>query len=133
MSEVIKSVIIQAPLDQVWTALTAADSIASWIGGPVKSDLRPGGKYAYFGGETTGRYTVVEPPHRLEYTWRQSEWPAEWSDSSVKWELKPDKEGTAVRLVHEHFPNESERSGHAEGWDLYWLEPMKEWLEDNAA
>jgi uncharacterized protein YndB with AHSA1/START domain len=131
MSEIIKSVTIQAPIDQVWAALTAADAIASWMGGPVTSDLRPGGKYAYFGGETTGRYTVVEPPHRLEYTWRQSEWPAEWSDSTVKWNLKLNKTGTTVHLVHEHFPNESERSGHDEGWDIYWLAPMKEWLEAN--
>jgi uncharacterized protein YndB with AHSA1/START domain len=132
MSTVTKSVIIQAPIDQVWAALSAADTISSWMGGLVKSDLRPGGKYAYFGGETTGRYTIVDPPHRLEYTWRQTEWPAEWSDSTVKWELKADEKGTHVDLVHEHFPNESERSGHDEGWDTYWLGPMKEWLEGKA-
>jgi len=131
MDEVIKSVFIKAPIDKVWTALTDADTISSWMGGAVKSDLRPAGKYAYFGDVTTGRYIVVEPPYRLEYTWRQSEWPSEWSDSTVKWELKPDEKGTAVHLVHEHFPNESERSGHDEGWDTYWLEPMKDWLEDN--
>jgi uncharacterized protein YndB with AHSA1/START domain len=133
MSEVVKSVFIQAPIDKVWVALTAAESIASWMGGPVKSDLCRGGKYAYFGGETTGRYTVVEPPYRLEYTWRQSEWPAEWSDSTVKWELQPDEKGTVVHLVHDHFPNESERSDHDQGWDTYWLEPMKEWLEGKAS
>jgi uncharacterized protein YndB with AHSA1/START domain len=132
MEDIVKSVLIQAPIDKVWDALTAAGSIAKWMGEPVKSDLHAGGKYAYFGDATTGRYTVVEPPHRLEYTWRQSEWPSEWSDSIVKWELKPDKQGTEVHLVHQHFPNESERSGHDEGWDTYWLEPMKKWLEDNA-
>ena len=132
MSTVLKSVIIEVPIDQVWAALTAAETISSWMGGPVESDLRLGGTYAYFGGETTGKYTVVEPLHRLEYTWRQSEWPAEWPDSTVKWDLKPDEKGTAVQLVHEHFPNESERDGHDEGWEVYWLDPMKKWLEDNA-
>ena len=132
MSYVTKSVIIQAPIEKVWAALTAADAISGWMGGPVKSDLRPGGKYAYFEGATTGRYTLVEQPQRLEYTWRQSEWPAEWSDSTVKWELKPEGKGTSVLLVHDNFPNESERSSHDEGWDLYWLESMKEWLEKDA-
>ena len=132
MEEIIKSVVIQAPIEKVWAALTVADSIAGWMGGSVKSDLRPGGKYAYFDGSTTGRYAVVEQPHRLEYTWRQSEWPVEWSDSMVKWELKSEGKGTAVHLVHQGFPNESERSSHDDGWDTYWLEPMKAWLEKKA-
>jgi uncharacterized protein YndB with AHSA1/START domain len=133
MSTVNKTINIAAPREKVWAALTDAETIASWMGGEVQSDLRPGGKYVYFEGATTGRYTVVEKPSRLEYTWRQSEWPSEWSDSTVKWVLRPDGKGTAVQLVHERFPNESEYYGHDEGWDLYWLEPMKEWLESSSS
>ena len=109
--------------------LTNAEEIAAWMGGEIESDLRPGGKYAYFEGETTGKYTLVESPQRLEYTWRQSNWEDGWADSIVRWRLKPSGEATEVSLVHEDFPNEDERSGHDEGWDLYWLDPMKEWLE----
>jgi hypothetical protein len=36
-----------------------------------------------------------------------------------------------VRLTHDKFPNTEERDSHDEGWDVYWLKPMKEWLEAN--
>jgi hypothetical protein len=29
------------------------------------------------------------------------------------------------------IPNKEERDGHDEGWDIYFLKPMKEWLESN--
>jgi uncharacterized protein YndB with AHSA1/START domain len=132
MPAIRKTAIIAAPLDKVWAALTSPKAIAAWMGGPVKSNPRPGGRFALFGGETTGRYTIVEKPARLEYTWRQSSWAAEWPDSRVRWALKVTRTGTRVALTHDRFPNKAEREGHAEGWDVYWLEPMKAWLEANA-
>ena len=129
MLEVTKMLTIHAPIERVWAALTDAKTITAWMGGRVQSDPRPGGKYACFDGETTGQYIHVEQPHRLEYSWRQSSWPADWSDSIVRWRLRQIGENTEVQLVHSDFPNEDERLGHDEGWNIYWLEPMKEWLE----
>ncbi len=129
MEEVNKTLTIHAPIERVWAALTDPKTIAAWMGGNVQSDPRPGGKYVLFDGETTGQYTHVEAPRRLEYTWRQSNWPAEWPDSIVRWQLKQIGENTELQLVHSDFPSEEERLGHDEGWDIYWLIPMKEWLE----
>ena len=130
MTAITKTITIRAPIERVWAALTDPEAIASWMGSEVLSEPLPGGAYAYFDGETTGVYTRLEPPNRLEYTWRQSNWPSEWADSLVRWQLKQIGDETEVRLVHENFPNEEERIGHDEGWDLYWLEPMKAWLEE---
>jgi hypothetical protein len=50
----------------------------------------------------------------------------------VRWELSAalgDK-GTLVHLTHSQFPNAEERDGHDEGWDDYFLGPMKEWVEN---
>jgi len=127
-----KKVTIAAPVEKVWAALTSPKAIAGWMGGSVKVNPRVGGKYALFGGETTGKFTQIEKPGTLEYTWRQANWPAEWADSRVHWELKPTKIGTLVKLTHDKFPNKDERDGHDEGWDTYWLAPMKEWLETKA-
>jgi uncharacterized protein YndB with AHSA1/START domain len=129
MPTIRKSVLIAAPIDKVWAALTGPKAIAAWMGGTVKSNPRPGGRFALFGGETTGRYARVQKPTQLEYSWRQANWPAEWADSQVRWTLKATGAGTRVALAHDRFPNEAERAGHAEGWDVYWLEPMKAWLE----
>ena len=130
MSIIEKNLHIAAPIEQVWAALTDPQAIDGWmLDDTAQVDLRVGGAYALFGGETTGEFTQVEQPHVLEYTWRQSGWRQEWDDSIVRWELKPGGEGTFVRLTHRQFPNEDERDSHDEGWDTYWLEPMVEWLE----
>ena len=134
MESVIKEIVVRAPLQSVWSALTEVKAIGGWMGAEseVEVDLRPGGRYRLFGGETTGEFRVIDPPHRLAYSWRQGEWPAAWKDSLVEWELRADGSSTRVRVMHSKFPNDEERASHDEGWDLYWLEPMKAWLETQA-
>ena len=134
MTAITKHLDIAAPLDKVWAALTDTRSIEGWMGeGTVADlDLKVGGSYGWFGGDTTGRFTLIEKPNKLEYTWRQHAWPAAWADSVVGWELKTKGQGTDVALTHDQFPNQDERDSHAEGWDTYWLGPMKEWLEGRA-
>ncbi len=125
-----KSIHINAPIEQVWDALTDPKAIGVWMmDTSVKSTRRTGGKFVYFSGATTGQYTEYTKPNKLAYTWRQQEWPKEWADSVVTWKLKADQTGTKVELSHTHFPNQAERDGHDEGWDAYWLGPMKKWLE----
>lgn len=130
MSEIEKLVYIAAPIDRVWAALIEAGVIAHWMEDEsVTSDPVVGGRYALFGGETTGQYTQVEGPTNLAYTWRQATWAKDWPDSQVRWELAVEGAGTRLKLVHSHFPNADERDGHDEGWEVYWLKPMKAWLE----
>ncbi len=131
MPDIEKNVTIAAPIEKVWAALTDPEAIATWMGGAVKVELKKGGRYKFFGGDTTGAFTAIKKPERLEYTWRQNEWKKEWPDSVVRWELKAAKGGTQLRLTHNTFPNKKERDDHDEGWDSYWLEPMKAWLEAN--
>lgn len=132
MPAIRKSLTIAAPPAKVWAALTSPKTIAAWMGGPVTSNPRVGGRFVLFDGETTGRYSRVEKPSHLEYSWRQGGWDADWPDSRVRWTLKATRAGTRVTLTHDRFPNEAERQGHAEGWDAYWLEPMQRWLEGEA-
>jgi uncharacterized protein YndB with AHSA1/START domain len=132
MSVIEKNLHIAAPIGKVWAALTDPQAIDRWMyDNTVQVDLRVGGRYTLFGGETMGAFTLVEQPYVLEYSWRQNGWRKEWADSLVRWELKAGGEGTFVRLVHSQFPNEEERDSHDEGWDSYWLQPMAEWLENN--
>lgn len=131
MSDIKKVLQIDAPVEKVWAALTDPAAIKGWIGSDsvVEIDLTVGGSYRLFGGETTGTFTVIAPPNTLEYTWRQGEWDDNWKDSVVKWYLHAEGGGTHVHLKHEQFPNDHERDSHDEGWDSYWLGPMKAWLE----
>lgn len=133
MSDVEKNVLINAPIDAVWAALTDPLSIGGWMDDDsVQVDLKVDGRFALFNRETTGAFTRIEQPNHLEYTWRQSGWQKDWADSLVRWELRKAPGGTHVTLVHSRFPNDEERDGHDEGWDTYFLGPLKNWLEANA-
>ena len=63
-------------VDDLWSALTDPQRLASWIG-EVEGDLRPGGEFrAHFsasGWEGTGRVDVCEPPRRLLLTMRDAD------------------------------------------------------------
>jgi len=125
-----KELVIKAPVAKVWAALTDPETIGAWMGDDsVKVSLKVGGKYALFDGVTTGKITAVERPSVLEYTWRQAEWEKSDPDTLVRWELKPEGKKTRLHLVHGQFADRGNRDDHEEGWDVYFLEPMKEWLE----
>jgi len=129
--EIEKELEIRAPIEKVWDALTDAGSIDKWMhSGEVAVDLRPGGSYQFFGGDTSGVFTRVMRPHALEYTWRQAGWQADWPDSVVAWDLRPGEEDTTrVHLRHTAFPSEAEAQAHDARWDEYFLGPLRGWLE----
>ncbi|MFI5281972.1 MAG: SRPBCC domain-containing protein [Candidatus Dormibacterales bacterium] len=130
-SEVVKEITVRAPLRRVWAALTDNPTIAAWMDDEsARIDPQPGGECSFFEGSTTGHVVKVEAPRLLEYTWRQAEWPPEWADSKVVWELEPIGRGvTRLKLRHSDFPNEAELASHDDGWDTYWLRPMVDHLE----
>ena len=131
MQPIVKQRVLRASPHAVWAALTDPAAIRAWMGedSSVEFDLRPGGRYRLFGGETSGIVQSVEPEQRLVYTWRQAEWPADWADSLVEWTLTAVEAGTHLHLVHDRFPTQQERDGHDEGWDEYFLGPLQEILE----
>lgn len=133
MADIEKQLHINAPIERVWAALTDPAAIGAWMhDDTIIADVRVGGSYAIFGGDTTGSFNEIAVPGKLEYTWRQASWSVKWADSIVRWELKPDSSGTWVHLTHKSFPNKDERDSHNDAWDLYWLEPMQDWLESEA-
>lgn len=62
-------VTIPAPVADVWTALSTAEGLATWLWRDTRVDLRPGGDWkAIFPGGKTGGGTIIsfEPQKRLE-------------------------------------------------------------------
>ena len=130
IQDIEKNVVIDAGITNVWDALTDPAAIGGWTDDDsVKVDLKKGGAYKIFGGDTTGYFINIEKPNVLEYSWRMGEWDDKWADSLVRWELHPYGKKTKVKLTHVNLPTKDERDSHDEGWDVYFLEPMKSWLE----
>jgi len=117
---------LPAPPERVWLALTDPAAMAAWFWPPafgttVEIDLRVGGRYRIAaphgptgGFAAVGAYRVVEPPHRLVFTWR---WEGQdGPETLVTVTLAGGDEKTELRLVHEGFADDHDRDMHAQGW-----------------
>jgi uncharacterized protein YndB with AHSA1/START domain len=112
------SIRIDAAPAEVFPYLVDAELIVRWMGDWADLDPVPGGRYAadVGGVPIRGEFVVVEPPHRLVFTWG-----AAGSDvlapgsSTVEIVLSPDAGGTLLELAHRDLPPE-ELPQHGIGW-----------------
>jgi uncharacterized protein YndB with AHSA1/START domain len=88
-----------APLDDVWDAMTNPDRISRWFL-PVSGDLRLGGRYQ-LEGNAGGEVIACERPHRYRVTWVYGEaaTPEDVSEVEVRLTANGD-ESTTVVLEH---------------------------------
>ena len=71
MSAVHRSIVLPAPIETVWAALTDPAQLSAWLGGDVELDPFPGGQIAVQEDGRLRRGVIVdlEPLHRLEIRW----------------------------------------------------------------
>ena len=112
-----------APIDDVWDAITDPVRISRWFL-PVAGDLRPGGSYQITG-NAGGEIVRCEPPSRLVVTWFYG--PRSSGDVSVV-EIRLTEEDGATTLVLDHAATvDPDRWGEfgpgavGVGWDLALL------------
>ena len=86
--------------------------IQPWVGGRLRFEIEEDGVEFY----VAGRYTVVDRPHRLSFTWRCSTWPDPPVDSLVVVSLDPypDKQ-TLMTIEHVLLPD-GLAGQHESGW-----------------
>lgn len=112
------SVRIAAPPADVFPYLTDAALVVRWMGDWADLRPEPGGALSLDinGIPIRGEYLVVDPPHRLVFTWG-----AAGNDvlppgsTTVEILLRPDGDDTVVELAHRDLPPE-ELSQHGIGW-----------------
>jgi uncharacterized protein YndB with AHSA1/START domain len=96
---------VDARVDDVWSALTDHDRLASWLG-EVEGDLRLGGTFRarFFasGWEGTGRVEVCEPPRRLLVLTKDADDPDALDEHVIEVTLTADRDRTL--LVWEERP-----------------------------
>jgi uncharacterized protein YndB with AHSA1/START domain len=69
-----REIVIAAPPETVWAALTDAGEIAAWFGAETDIDVRPGGPVRFRwadGTERRGLVVEVDAPRRLVFRWRE--------------------------------------------------------------
>ena len=88
-----------APIDDVWDAVTNPDRIGRWFL-PISGDYRVGGRYQ-FEGNAGGEIVACEKPDRLKATWVYGKPASDADISEVEVRLSPiDGERTRFELIH---------------------------------
>jgi len=116
---------ISAPIGEVWNALVDPDVIDKWGGRAVKMDAEVGAEFQLWDGDIYGKNIEVVKERKLIQEWFSGDWP---KPSIVTFTLQIQDHGTILELEHVDVPDE-EIDDVDQGWDTYYIGPMKELLE----
>jgi uncharacterized protein YndB with AHSA1/START domain len=130
-----------APIDQVWNALTNNDELKKWYFKLEEFKPELGFKFDFLGGEEGGEQYLhlcevveVEEGKKISYTWRYDNYPG---NSKVTWELLAKGEQTLVRLTHTGLETFAEngknfaRESFNGGWTYFLGEALQGYLNAN--
>jgi uncharacterized protein YndB with AHSA1/START domain len=118
----------RAPAQAVFDAWTSEEVMRRWfhgrhdwetpeaevdlrIGGAVRVVMRDPEKGDEHGGG--GRYTEIDPPTRLAFTWTWDEDPRE---TLIELDFEEAEGVTTVRFTHSNLKDEESARSHEEGW-----------------
>ena len=91
-----KEIVLPAPREDVWEALTEPERLADWFANEVDLDLRPGGGASFRwsnGEERNATVTEVDPERRLAFSWDDE------GEGEVEFTLDDDGDGTRLTVV----------------------------------
>ena len=89
-----REILLDAPREEVWEALTDPERLEDWFANDVSLDLRPGGEASFRWTNGEERHAVVrdvEPGERLAFDWEDA--------GEVEFTLADDADGTLLTVV----------------------------------
>jgi uncharacterized protein YndB with AHSA1/START domain len=145
-AQIEREIVIAAPVERVWAAITEAEQIGAWFADSgAEVDLRPGGAMTLRWREHGVSHTTIEQVEPQRYfSWRWAftggEAPRDGNSTLVEFSLTPEGEGTRVRVVESGFdqldmPAEKQARHAAEntqGWHEE-LDELRDYLLRHAA
>lgn len=121
-----QSYTINAPIAQVWSALTDATVAEQWGAAPAKVDAREGGEFSYWDGDIHGTFTKIVPQKLIEQNWYGHENPT-WKYTAT-FAFEDNGKNTTVRLTF--TGNIVDEQKDIADWRDYYFDPIKKLLED---
>jgi uncharacterized protein YndB with AHSA1/START domain len=96
----VSSILVDAPVEETWEAVTDPDALSEWFGADVELEPRPLGKGTFRFPDGTVRFAIVEEvdaPRHLAWRW----WPAGDHSSATRVDvaLEPLDDDTLVSVV----------------------------------
>lgn len=127
MKHIKKIYVINSPVEKVWEALVNPEIIEKWGGGPAKMKDLLGFKFSLWGGDIHGKNIKVVKNKTLVQEWFSGEWDKP-SIATFNLESVGEKK-TKLELFHVDVPD-TESDSIDDGWDEYYLGPLKNLLEN---
>ncbi len=139
VDEIKQELIVSAPIETVWNAITSAKELSEWFGDSAEVDLKPGGSASFGWSEydavVKAVVETVERPHKFAYRWaaQKADVLDETNSTVVEFELTTTDDGTLVQLTESGFstlPEDVRLSSFREnksGWEVE-LDHLKEYL-----
>jgi uncharacterized protein YndB with AHSA1/START domain len=136
-SQIERDILIEAPVDVVWRAVTEPDQIVQWFSDAADIELRAGGEGTLTWDQRatttaiTARISVetVDPPHLFSFRWGHPEGAQarEGNSMLVEFTLTPEGENTRLRVVETglaelEWPEEQKATyadEHTHGWETH--------------
>jgi len=126
VSLVVRRIIRSTP-ERLFEAWTQPNQLKQWWGPDgvtciaAEIDLRVGGRYRianqFPDGSIVwiiGEFQIIDPPHRLSYTWQIEE--SSGSPELVNVRFEPRDGATEVIVTHTRIPDRTTRNRHEQGW-----------------
>jgi uncharacterized protein YndB with AHSA1/START domain len=107
-SQIEKEILIEAPIDVVWRAVTEPDQIKHWFSQEAEIDPKEGGegRLSFPSGQTFYlQIEAFEPPRRFAFRWVHPEGTKAQPDNSmmVEFTLESEAGNTRLRVVESGF------------------------------
>ncbi|MBI4207597.1 MAG: SRPBCC domain-containing protein [Betaproteobacteria bacterium] len=88
----------------------------------------PGRRFTAFDGVLSGRNLLIVPRRMIVQSWRSRSWKKTDADSVLMLFFSKIPSGGCVDLVHVNVPDHDYK-GVSEGWEKYYWQPWREYLQ----
>lgn len=117
---------LPAPPDEVYLALTKAQSIQLWTGAEVVFTEEPGTEFSFWEGDIVGKNLEFDPNKKIVQQWYFGE---NTEPSIVTIKLHEDKKGTSLEFVQTNIPDE-DFDDFTSGIEEYFLGGLADFFEE---
>lgn len=124
MKTIQQDYIIEAPVSEVWKALTDGPTAEQWGAAPAKIDAREGGEYSFWDGDIHGTFTKLVPGKLIEQDWYGHDNP-DWK-YTVSFAFEGNDKTTTVHMTYSG--NILDEQKDIADWH-YYFDPIKKFLE----
>jgi uncharacterized protein YndB with AHSA1/START domain len=125
---IIQAAVLPASPGRLFDMYLDPVSHEAFTGAPVTIGSEPGAAFRAFDDMITGTILQVVPKRLIVQSWRAAHWADEDIDSTLILTFWPDEEGGRIELVHVNVADD-DFAGVSQGWQDYYWEPWREYLE----